>query len=142
MRRSAYRTRDRHTDYMLWVKRQHCLMRGIWGRCEGPVEADHAGRRPMSHKAHDSTCIPLCRYHHGASRFPRVWPQAQRRLWLHAAIVYTQACARAVGVEVPVDPAPAADYQVTAVDVARLALAATVAWSDGGAAAAAGWGMR
>ncbi len=124
MKRSAYRGRERHTDYMLWVKRQPCLMRGVWGRCEGPIEADHAGRRGLSHKAHDATCIPLCRYHHGASRFPRAWMQAQRRAWLHAAIVYTQACARAVGVEVPVDPAPAADYQVTAVDVAGHALAA------------------
>jgi hypothetical protein len=68
LRRSKYRSRPRDTDYMLWVKRQPCLMRGIWGHCEGRVEADHAGRRPKGRKAHDSTCIPLCRYHHGASR--------------------------------------------------------------------------
>jgi hypothetical protein len=112
---------------MLWVKRQPCLMRGIWGRCEGRVEADHAGRRGAGRKAHDSTCIPLCRYHHGSSRFPRSWPQAQRRAWLHAAIVYTQACARAAGVDVSTDPGPWTEYPATPVDVARLALAAIVA---------------
>ena len=86
-------------------------MRGIWGSCSGPVEADHADRRGAGRKAHDSTCIPLCRYHHQASRFPRAWTQDQRRAWLHAAVVYTQACARAAGVEVPLDPAPMTEYK-------------------------------
>jgi hypothetical protein len=125
MKRSGYRSRERHTPYKLWVKRQPCLMRGVWGTCNGPVEADHAGPRPVGRKAHDSTCIPLCRQHHSASRFPRSWLQAQRRAWLHAAIVYTQACARAAGVDVPADPAPMVEYPATAVDIARLALAGT-----------------
>jgi hypothetical protein len=99
-------------------------MRGVWGTCTGPVEADHAGSRGIGPKAHDSTCIPLCSYHHRASRFPRSWPQAQRRAWLLAAVTYTQACARAVGVDVPADPAPIANYANTAVDVAHRALAA------------------
>jgi len=107
---------------MLWVKRQPCLMRGVWGSCSGPVEADHAGRRGAGRKAHDSTCIPLCRYHHGASRFPRSWTQAQRRAWLHAAVVYTHAVARATGVAVPVDPAPMTEYLAAPLTVARLVL--------------------
>jgi hypothetical protein len=125
--RSKYRSRPRHTAYMLWVKLQPCLMRGIWGTCSGLVEADHAGPRGIGRKAHDSTCIPLCRYHHRTSRFPRSWPQAQRRAWLHAAIVYTQACARAAGVDAPIDPEPWTEYPAIAVDVARLALAAIAA---------------
>jgi hypothetical protein len=126
--RSAYRGRERDVDYMLWVKRLPCLMRGIWGTCSGPVEADHAGLRGVGRKSHDSTCIPLCRYHHGASRFPRAWLQAQRRAWLHAAVVYTQACARSAGIEVPVDPAPMVDYPATELGAA---------WCDLGGIAAA-----
>lgn len=99
-------------------------MHSVWGTCEGRVEADHAGRRGTGRKSHDSTVIPLCRYHHGASRFPRSWPQSRRRLWLHAAIVFTQASARAAGVAVPVDPAPWTEFPATPVDVARRALAA------------------
>lgn len=131
-KRSAYRQRERHADYMLWVKRQPCLMRGVWGSCEGRVEADHAGRRGAGRKAHDSTCIPLCHRHHQASRFPRAWSQEQRRAWLHAAVVYTQAVARAAGVTVPVDPEPMTDYPETPVDLAWVVLAARV---DSGRAA-------
>jgi hypothetical protein len=108
---------------MLWVKRQPCLMHGIWGSCSELVEADHAGRRGAGQKAHDSTCIPLCHRHHQASRFPLDWSQAQRRAWLHAAIVYTHACARAAGVVVPVDVAPMIDYPSTPLELARAALA-------------------
>lgn len=121
--RSKYKSRTRHTAYMLWVKGQPCLMRGVWGRCSGPVEADHAGRRGAGQKAHDSTCIPLCHRHHQASRFPLDWSQAQRRAWLYAAIVYTQACARAAGVAVPVDPAPMTEYPTTPIDLAWVVLA-------------------
>jgi hypothetical protein len=111
---------------MLWVKGQPCLMRGVWDRCSGPVEADHAGRRGIGQKAHDSTCIPLCHRHHQASRFPLDWSQAQRRAWLHAAVVYTQACARAVGVVVPADPVPMTECPAIAVNLARMALSAAV----------------
>jgi hypothetical protein len=121
--RSKYSQRERFTAYMLWVKGQPCLMRSIWGRCEGRVEADHAGPRGVGRKAHDSTCIPLCCHHHGASRFPRAWSQDRRRAWLYAAVVYTQACARAAGVAVPRDPDPMGEYIATWVDIARAALA-------------------
>lgn len=125
--RSKYKSRTRHTAYMLWVKGQPCLIRGVWGRCSGPVEADHAGRRGAGRKAHDSTCIPLCHRHHQASRFPLDWSQAQRRAWLHAAIVYTQACARAAGVAVPVDVAVMTSYPATTLDSAEEQLAAAAA---------------
>lgn len=116
---SAYRQRERHVPYMLWCKRMPCLMRGVWGTCSGPVEADHAGPRPLGQKAHDSTVIPLCHQHHMAERFPRSWLQAQRRAWLHAAIVYTQALARSLGVEVPIDPEPVVEYPAIAIELAR-----------------------
>lgn len=58
-----------------------------------------------------------------ASRFPLDGSQVQRRAWLHAAVVYTQACARAAGVIVPVDSAPMTDYPAIAVDVAWVVLA-------------------
>jgi hypothetical protein len=107
---------------MLWVKGLPCLML----RCEGPIEADHAGRRGAGRKAHDSTCIPLCRYHHGASRFPRAWTQGWRRAWLYAAIVYTQAYARSAGVIVPTDPAPMTEYPASSLHCAEDMLAAAV----------------
>lgn len=133
--RSKYKSRPRDTGYMLWVKRQPCLMHGVWGSCEGRVEADHAGRRGAGRKAHDSTCIPLCRYHHQAGRFPRAWRQEQRRAWLHAAVIYTQASARAVGVVVPVDPAPMTEYPATYLDLACLLLGEASRSPEGGAAA-------
>ena len=126
--RSAYRDRERFPDYMLWVKTRPCLMRGVWGSCSGAVEADHAGPRGLSHKAHDSTCIPLCTKHH-MSRFPHHVTHEQRSAWLHAAVVYTRACARAVSVHVPVDPAPMCEYAITSRDIAWLELVAcTAAW--------------
>lgn len=40
------------------------ISREEWNRCEGPVEADHAGARPIGRKASDDTAIPLCSRHH------------------------------------------------------------------------------
>ena len=34
------------------------------GPCDGPIEAHHAGERPLGRKADDDTCIALCRRHH------------------------------------------------------------------------------
>jgi len=124
--RSKYKSRTRHVAYMLWVKGLPCLMLGVWGCCEGPIEADHAGQRGVGRKAHDATCSPLCRYHHRASRFPRSWSQDQRRAWLHAAVVYTQACARSAGVTVPTDPAPMTEYPASSLHRAEDLLAAAV----------------
>lgn len=107
--RRGYADRERFTEYMLWVKSLTCLMSGVWGRCQGHVEADHAGNeRGLNRKAHDSTVIPMCQGHH-AKRFPHAWTHLERRAWLAAAVLYTQAVARARGIAVPHDeraPAP------------------------------------
>jgi hypothetical protein len=104
---SRYKARERFPEYMLAVKLLPCLMAGVWGRCDGPVEADHAGgiagdRRGTGRKAPDSTCIPLCKLHH-SSRFPHAWLKDKRRAWLDAAIEYTRAVLTAHGVDVPED---------------------------------------
>lgn len=57
--------RVRDVEYMLLVKQLPCVFHASHpAACEGPVEADHAGRRPLGRKANDDTCIPLCRSHH------------------------------------------------------------------------------
>src|SRR5262245_2971285 len=60
---SEYSERDRDYDRMRWVKTQPCMWRDL-SRCAGVVEADHGGRRPLSHKAPDDTCVPCCTLHH------------------------------------------------------------------------------
>lgn len=89
--------RARDVDYMLDVKRLRCCARtmGAWaGLCEGPIEADHAGIRPLGRKADDVTCIPLCTRHHRertdhAGVF-RHWSSGQMRTWLDERIKDTQ----------------------------------------------------
>ena len=61
--RSAYANRPRDFSYMGRVKSLACCALDLGG-CDGPIEADHAGRRGLSHKADDLTTIPLCRLHH------------------------------------------------------------------------------
>lgn len=97
MRRSRkptkYRARPRDVEYMVWVRRQTCCASYL-GVCRGPVEADHAGRRGVGRKADDTTCIPLCRYHHRCrgsfSGVFRVWDKARMRNWLDAMIKWYQ----------------------------------------------------
>lgn len=79
---------------MLWVKTLPCLMAGVWGKCEGAVEADHAGMRGMGRKCPDTETIPLCHAHHHGGRFPRMVPKPLRREWLDAAVAYVQVKAR------------------------------------------------
>ena len=62
-KRTKYRQRQRERAYMLFVRHLPCAAREL-GRCEGHVEADHAGRRGVGQKAGDDTCIPLCAKHH------------------------------------------------------------------------------
>lgn len=83
--------RERDVDYMMWVKRQLCCARTIPGHhCAGPIEADHAGWRPLGRKASDNTCIPLCQLgHRQRTDFSgpfRDWNKAQMREWLDTAI--------------------------------------------------------
>lgn len=55
-----------------------------------PVEAHHAGERGLGKRAHDETCIPLCREHHAAWHDAgppfRGMTKEQRRAWSEAAI--------------------------------------------------------
>lgn len=51
-------------NYIAWVKQQPCCARGRGDECSGVIEAHHAGRKGLSQKAHDRTCIPLCVRHH------------------------------------------------------------------------------
>ncbi len=90
MRTSKYKRRPRDLKYMAWIRRQPCAARelteGLAHDCDGPVEADHAGRRPVGQKADDRTCIPLCSHHHAMrGSFHGIfgsWDQATMRAWL------------------------------------------------------------
>jgi hypothetical protein len=79
---------------MRWVRRQPCAVRPIpfATLCYGPVEADHAGRRGIGQKADDTTCIPLCRRHHGerGSFTFRLFDQERMRAWLDSVIQATR----------------------------------------------------
>lgn len=74
--------------------------------CFGEIQADHAGERAMGRKAHDSTCIALCRDHHdqktnGWGMFSGLTLE-QKRAWRKDAIAHTHERARAQRVEIPV----------------------------------------
>lgn len=68
---------------------------GVLTTCEGPIEADHAGRRPLGRKCSDHEAIPLCRKHHrertDAAGYFRGWIASLMRVWLDLAIASTQA---------------------------------------------------
>ena len=109
---TAYRRRERDVPYMLWVKRQPCIVRELppahavkigefWDSevkltpCRGPVEADHMGARGIGQKADDSTCVPMCQGHHSerhahAGTFFHL-TRDELRAWRTEAINRTQA---------------------------------------------------
>lgn len=95
--KSAYRSRQRDVKYMLWVKSLECCARTSLGltNCQGVIEADHAGTRGLGRKADDRTVIPLCWFHHHASRGAILDALAERgltmRQWLDQMIEATQA---------------------------------------------------
>ena len=103
----AYATRDRDVEHMLAVKGLPCALSGVdgAGRCEGPVEADHAGPRAYGQKADDKTCIPLCTCHHRhrteSRGFFASMSKEQRRHWCRITIARTQhtLAMKRVGVE-------------------------------------------
>jgi len=82
---------------MARVRLLPCCARHLSG-CTGTVEAHHAGPRPgTAMKAPDSTCIPLCRGHHGAlhaASYPFTvrdhWTKERRRRWQDEQIRLTQ----------------------------------------------------
>jgi hypothetical protein len=98
-RKSKYRRRPRDLKYMEWVRQQPCAARelteGLAHDCYGPVEADHAGLRPVGQKADDRTCIPLCTFHHEKRAsfhgLFRSWNQEKMRAWLLRMIERYQA---------------------------------------------------
>lgn len=121
--KSSYRRRERFVDYMLWVKTLPCMvsqigiafapsgevlivqLRSPRADCYGEVQADHAGRRAFGRKAHDNTCIPLCREHHdertmGHGAF-RGLTLEQKREWNAFAIKTTWDAAREQNVDIP-----------------------------------------
>lgn len=127
--RPAYADRPRAMDYMGWVRTMPCTLEiiGLAGmattglvlvaaitsgfsaalRCEGRIEADHAGERiaGASTKSLDRDCIPLCNAHHGqrtrSDGVFSVLTREQRREWCIAAIKHTHEQAAAHGVEIP-----------------------------------------
>jgi hypothetical protein len=115
MRRSktktSYAKRPRFRDYMLFVKRLPCSAIAIDAdsKCEGPIEADHAGRRGIGQKAHDSTVIPMCSKHHrerhSFSGAFKTWDQDKMRTWLAQRVWLTQRIAMGRGVVVPKEAA-------------------------------------
>jgi hypothetical protein len=85
--------RERDTPYMALVRRMPCVAGGL-GPCNGPIEADHAGPRPLGRKADDRTCVAMCQFHHHcrhafAGPFRR-WSRAQMRGFLEFAIALTR----------------------------------------------------
>lgn len=124
-RRSEYASRERASDYMLWVKTQPCVvlvsLDDLWIyagiatgvrdsrylRCGGAVEANHAGERiaGTGTKALDRTCVPMCHDHHVHwTEYKGVFSgltHEQRRLVAHKAVSLTHVRAAARGIEVP-----------------------------------------
>ncbi len=75
-------------DHLRSVRLLPCCARDLGHECYGPIEAHHAGRKPgMGMKAHDMTCIPLCRGHHTGAGIHALhgpfkgWTRAQVREW-------------------------------------------------------------
>lgn len=70
--------------YTAWIRSQPCAA-SLLSECDGGVCAHHTGRKGLSQRAHDDTCIPLCHQHHmewHAAGGPfKGWGKAQRREW-------------------------------------------------------------
>ena len=79
-------------DYVLFVKTLPCI--GASGKCNGPVEAHHAGVHGMRQRPHDNTCIPLCTFHHRClhdhSGPFRGFPKERIRAWSNNQISITR----------------------------------------------------
>lgn len=88
--------RVRNLDFLSFVHGLVCGASGISGHvCEGAIEADHAGPRPMGRKADDDSCIALCtlahRQRHDLAGPFRRFDKAQMRAWLDEQISITRA---------------------------------------------------
>lgn len=93
-------SRARDSAYLRFVRKLPCVA-GVLSKCDGHVNADHAGRRGMRQKCDDTNAISLCELHHRQrddfSGPFRTWDQAAMRAWLAKHIEETQAFARQQG---------------------------------------------
>lgn len=96
-RRSTPRRSERVRDhaYLAWVHALPCAARSFLGHvCEGPIEADHAGPRPLGRKCDDSEVIALCqlahRQRHDYAGPFRALSRSDMRAWLDEQIELTQ----------------------------------------------------
>lgn len=104
-RRPEIRRSERVRDpaYMELVRALPCALSwlsalegapAIWA-CLGPVEADHAGPRPLGRKCHDRETIPLCSRHHRQRTdyrgYFRGWDGARMRQWCDEQIANARA---------------------------------------------------
>lgn len=97
---SAYARRPRDIPYMSWIRSKPCAAGELFAAtsivapCDGRVEADHVGRRPIGRKADDRTCVPMCQHHHRQrDNFHgpfRVWSGDQMREWLAGLVIAYQ----------------------------------------------------
>ena len=81
--------------YVAEVKQLRCRAAVLGGDCSGGwPDAHHAGPRGLSQRAHDRTCIPLCRRHHrewhDAAGVFRTWRKAERAAWAEEQIAEVQ----------------------------------------------------
>lgn len=88
--------RERDLEYLADVHLVRCwAAESVPGhRCQGDIEADHAGARAMGRKADDLSCIALCSFaHRQRTDFSgpfRAYDQPRMRVWLAEGIAYTQ----------------------------------------------------
>jgi hypothetical protein len=95
--KSKYARRERDIPYMMRVKKMRCSVRvhcATTSRCQGRIEADHAGERPFGQKCPDSETIPMCQKHHRERTDLRGafkgWSAQAMRVWCDFVIAETQ----------------------------------------------------
>jgi len=86
--------RRRDPSYLAKVRTLPCCLAKL-GTCEGRIEADHAGPRPLGRKCHDDEAIPMCQLHHWARtnylRFFAGFTAEDMRAWADVQIGLTRA---------------------------------------------------
>lgn len=88
--------RVRNAAFLSFVHTLPCAAIGMPGHtCDGPLEADHQGRRPAGRKADDDTSVPLCKLgHQQRDAFKGAWldyDHDRMRAWLDDKIAATRA---------------------------------------------------
>ena len=99
-RKSKHARRERHIDYMIWVKTLPCLARDAGGCTpdeDGHVEAAHVGDAVGRYGREDLDTVPLCSMHHRINGFDtysgpfKGWSRLERFAWATKAITETRA---------------------------------------------------